>query len=90
MRCLWCEGEFIPTGAWEQKFCCDVHRNAWNRRRRRDEKYAEAVEVRETEMELRQEGAGRGTAQQRQQAKEALAAFVAAHPQPASTIRRRI
>jgi len=89
MRCLWCEREFIPTGAWEQRFCCDLHRNAWNRRRRREEKYAEAVELREAEMELREEGAERGTPEQRQRAKEALAAIVAP-AQPAATIRRRI
>ena len=91
MRCLWCEGEFIPTGAWEQKFCCDLHRNAWNRRRRRNEKYAEAVELREAELELRLETNGheRGTPEQRQAAKEWLSTFTEA-PVAQPIVRRRI
>ena len=67
--CEWCENEFAPTGGWSQRFCCTQCRNAWNRRRRRQE----AVEA--AEEELRQ-GNG-GTPEQREKATEGLAAIQA-------------
>ena len=73
MKCEWCGNEFTPTGGWEQRFCCDLHRNAWNRRRRRQE----AVEAAEDAAQHRSEtnGQDRGTPEEREQHRQALAAL---------------
>ena len=72
--CEWWEREFTPSGAWEQRFCCSLHRNAWNRQRRREEKQQERAEALRDE---RGNGFDRGTPEQREQATQALAGITA-------------
>lgn len=84
--CEWCEQEFIPTGGWPQRFCCSLHRVAWNRQRKREEKQQERAEALRDE---RENGFDRGTPEQRESAKEGLAAIQASW-QPSPKFVRRI
>ena len=70
-KCRECDKEFFQKNV-RGEFCSDQCRGAYNRRRYRQQ----AVEEAEFQRELRMNGHGHGTPQERKEAEEALAKIV--------------
>jgi hypothetical protein len=70
-RCRECNKEFVQWTA-RQEFCNDSCRGAYHRRKYRQQEVEEA----EFQRELRMNGDGKGTPQERKEAEEALAKIV--------------
>ena len=83
VQCRGCEKEFVQWTT-RQEFCTDPCRVAYHRRKYRQI----AVEEAEFRRELRMNGEGSGTPQERKEAEEALARIV--QEQQSMRFRRRI
>jgi hypothetical protein len=79
-RCRECDKELIQNTSW-QEFCDDYCRGAYHRRRYRQQAVEEAEDRRQARID------GRGTAEQRKEASEAMARIVAGL---SPRIRRRV